>query len=143
MKTSENGREIIKAFEGVRLTAYLDSVNIPTIGVGHIRGVKMGQTITMEQADAFLADDLKDAEDAVNRGVKVDVTQNQFDAMVSLTFNIGGGAFTSSTLLRKLNAGGTIEAADQFLVWTRAGGRVIQGLVNRRRAERELFLTDL
>ena len=141
MKTSDAGKQIIKQFEGVRLNAYLDSVNIPTIGVGHIKGVKMGDTITMEEADDLLSEDLHSAETAVNNAVKVDVTQNQFDAMVSLAFNIGNTAFTNSTLLRKLNARDKAGAADQFLVWNRAGGRVIQGLSNRRAAERRLFLS--
>lgn len=141
MKTSEAGRDLIKQFEGVRLNAYLDSGNIPTIGVGHIQGVKMGDVITMEEADELLSQDLHSAETAVNNGVKVDITQNQFDAMTSLAFNIGNSAFTNSTLLRKLNAHDTATAADQFLVWNRAGGKVIQGLSNRRAAERKWFLS--
>jgi len=141
VKTSEAGKSLINQCEGVRLTAYLDSVNIPTIGVGHIKGARMGEVITEEQADEFLSEDLHNAETAVNNGVHVPITQNQFDAMVSLTFNIGGGAFTNSTLLRKLNEGATDQAANQFLVWNKAGGKVIQGLSNRRAAERELFLS--
>lgn len=142
MKTSDAGRELIKRFEGVRLNAYLDSVGIPTIGVGHIAGVKMGDTVTMQEADDMLSADLRDSEDAVNMNTRIDLTQNQFDALVSLTFNIGGGAFSRSTLLKRLNAGDIQGAADQFLVWNRAGGRRIQGLANRRAAERELFLKD-
>lgn len=141
MKTSSAGIELIKKFEGVKLRAYLDSVNIPTIGVGHIKGVKMGDVITMEQADAFLANDLKAAESAINNCVKVLLEQHQFDALASWTFNLGGGALAGSTMLKCLNAKQFDQAADEMLKWNKAGGRVIPGLVKRRIAERMLFLT--
>lgn len=141
MKTSEAGKELIKRFEGVRLTAYKDAVGIVTIGAGHTSNVSLSDTITPEEADEFLAIDLHHAETAVYNAIKVPVNQNQFDALVSLTFNIGGGAFGHSTLVRVLNQNDPLHAAEQFLVWNKAGGHVIDGLTKRREAERELFLT--
>lgn len=141
MNISQQGLELVKKFEGVKLQAYLDSVNIPTIGVGHIKGVKMGDTITMEQADAFLADDIKEAEAAVSNCVKVQLEQCQVDALVSWTFNLGGGNLSKSTMLKRLNDGDFDGAADEMLKWNRAGGRVLPGLTKRRIAERMLFLT--
>lgn len=140
MKISQRGIDLIKEFEGVRLEAYNDGANIPTIGVGHTKLVSYGDVATMEQVDAWLREDLKDAENAVNKNVKVDLQQGQFDALVSLVFNIGGGAFAKSTLLKMLNSGDYFGAADQFLVWRNAGGKVMKGLVRRREAEREMFL---
>lgn len=141
MKTSPAGLELIKRFEGVRLAAYDDGVGVWTIGVGHIKGVKRGDTITMEQADRFLAEDHAEAEAAVNRCVKVPLEQHQFDALASWTFNLGGGALSGSTMLKKLNAGDFDGAADEMLRWNKAGGRVLAGLTKRRIAERMLFLT--
>lgn len=138
---SQIGLDAIKGYEGVRLNAYLDSVNVATIGVGHTRGVKMGDTITYEQCDDFLRDDLKDAEDAVNRLVTVPLTQGQADALFSFVFNLGEGALAGSTLLKMLNKRQYDVAADEFLKWTHAGNRVLLGLVKRRTSERMLFLT--
>lgn len=140
--TSERGIKAIEGYEGVRLNAYLDSVNVPTIGVGHTLGVKMGDQITKEQAEEFLRADLEDAEYAVNKYVLMPINQNQFDALVSFVFNLGSGAFKGSTLLKRLNAGLYQEAANEFLKWNRAGGVVLQGLVNRRAAERTMFLQE-
>lgn len=141
MQTSEAGMELIKQFEGVRLRAYDDGVGVWTIGVGHTKGVESGDTATMEQVDEWLREDLHDAESAVTSAVDVSVEQHQFDALVSLAFNIGGGAFSSSTLVKKLNAGDYYGAADQFLRWNMAGGRPMAGLTKRRVAERKLFIT--
>lgn len=140
MKTSQAGLEAIKDYEGCELHAYLDSVRVCTIGVGHTRGVKLGDVITEAQADDFLREDLNDAEDAVNDLVTVELTQNQFDALVSLVFNIGAGAFARSTMLRHLNAGRYVEAADQFPRWSMAGKHVLPGLVKRRYSERTHFM---
>lgn len=141
MKTSQSGLELIKEFEGVRFEAYDDGVGVWTIGVGHTKGVKIGDMATEEQVDQWLREDLAEAEDAVNSALKgIQMTQNQFDALVSLTFNIGGGAFSNSTLVKRLKARDIQQAADQFLVWNRAGGRVLKGLQRRRAAEREMFL---
>lgn len=93
-----------------------------------------------EQAKSYFKHDLAKFEKTVNESVTVPINQNQFDALVSLTYNIGSGAFKNSTLLKKLNKGDYQGAADQFLVWNKAGGKVMKGLVRRREAERALFL---
>ncbi len=140
MTISPEGRRMVEDFEGVRLTAYKDGRGIPTIGVGHTQGVQMGDIITFDQADKLLSGDLKTAENAVNHLVKVPLTQNQFDALVSLTFNIGQGNFSMSTVLRKLNMGDNPAAADAFLMWKKIAGEDSPGLLNRRTAERTVFL---
>jgi len=141
MQTSNNGINLIKRFEGLRLEAYRDSVGIPTIGYGHTHGVKMGDVITGAQADAFLREDLQVAELTINTNVKVKLTQGQFDALASFVFNLGSGNFVKSTLLKKLNTGDYAGAADEFGKWVNAGGKKSPGLVKRRAAEREVFLT--
>lgn len=135
----------IKEHEGLGLVAYLDPVGVWTIGYGDTgTDVVKGLTITKEEAEERLRKRLVEFEGYVNRAVKVKLTQNQFDALVSLVYNIGPTNFNDSTLLRKLNAGDYAGAADQFLVWNkgRVDGKlvVISGLVNRRNAERQLFL---
>lgn len=122
----------IKEFEGCTLTSYKDSVNVSTIGVGHTKGVKMGQVITMSQAMSFLKEDLSTVEKYVNTIKEVN-TQGKFDALVDFTFNLGIKALQSSTLLRKIKIGATdkdIQA--EFLRWNKAGGKVLNGLVKRR-----------
>lgn len=141
MRISEKGINLIKRFEGLRLEAYLDSVDVPTIGYGHTRGVKLGQTITQEQADAFLEEDIHEFELAIQRLVHVNLTQNQFDALVSFTFNLGIGSLKQSTLLKKLNAGDITGAANEFNRWVYAGGKKLTGLVKRRSAERLMFIS--
>ncbi|ENI1055666.1 MULTISPECIES: lysozyme [Serratia] len=144
MKTSVKGREFIKGFEQLRLKAYPDpgTGGKPwTIGWGHTKGVKQGDRITQEQAEQFLSDDLAVFELTVNSAIKRPMTQNQFDAMVSLAFNIGGSAFAGSTLVKKFNAGDAKGAADEFPKWKNSGGKVMPGLVKRRAAEREVFLS--
>ncbi|ARS54313.1 lysozyme [Kushneria konosiri] len=140
MRTSQNGLDLIKASEGLELTAYRDSVGVPTIGYGHTLNVKMGDVITASRAESLLQSDLRRFEAAVNRMVVVEINQNQFDALVSLCFNVGNAAIKSSTLLRLLNAGDYLGAADQFPRWVYAGGVKLNGLVKRRAAERDLFL---
>lgn len=137
--------DAIKGHEGLRLVAYLDSVGVWTIGYGDTGpDVVKGLVITKAQAEERLRKRLREFEGYINRAVKVKLTQNQFDALVSLVYNIGPTNFLSSTLLRKLNASDYVGAADQFLVWNkgRVDGKlqVINGLTNRRREERELFL---
>jgi len=141
MKVSNNGINLIKRFEGLELKSYKDSVGILTIGYGHTHAVKAGDVITGEQADAFLREDLQVAELTVNTNVKVKLTQGQFDALVSFVFNLGSGNFVKSTLIKKLNAGDYAGAADEFSKWVNAGGKKLPGLVKRRAAEREVFLT--
>ena len=139
--TSQAGIDLITSFEGCRLTAYQDSVGVWTIGYGHTSGVYQGMTITEEEAIAFLRQDLKTGENAVNSNVTYGINQNQFDALVSFTFNVGTGNFTSSTLLKKLNAGDVNGAANEFDRWIYAGGQVLEGLVRRRAAEKQMFLS--
>ncbi|MDV4308884.1 glycoside hydrolase family protein [Acinetobacter baumannii] len=143
--TSDDGIDLITSFEGTRFNAYDDGVGVWTIGTGttvYPNGVKVkqGDTCTPEQAKAYFKHDLAKFEKTVNESVTVPLNQNQFDALVSLTYNIGSGAFKNSTLLKKLNKGDYKGAADQFLVWNKAGGKVMKGLVRRREAERALFL---
>ncbi|MBP1132635.1 lysozyme [Serratia sp. PL17] len=144
MQISNKGRNFIKGFESLRLAAYPDpgTGGKPwTIGWGHTKGVKQGDRITQEQAEQFLSDDLAVFELTVNSAIKRPMTQNQFDAMVSLAFNIGGSAFAGSTLVKKFNAGDANGAADEFPKWKNSGGKVMPGLVKRRAAEREMFLS--
>ena len=136
---SQRGIELITSFEGLRLQAYRDIVNVVTIGYGHTKTAQMGQIITKEQAINLLKQDVAGFEVAINRLVKVPLNQNQFDALVSLAFNIGSSALRDSTLLKKLNSGDYSAASAQFDVWNRAGGKVVSGLVRRRAAERQLF----
>lgn len=139
MKTDKKGIELIKEFEGCRLKAYQDSVGVWTIGYGHTKGVKKGDVITQDQANQFLIEDLVDAENAVNRLVKVEINQDMFDALSSFTFNLGAGSLQSSTLLKLLNQGKYSEASEQFTRWVFAGGQKLDGLVRRRKAEQKLF----
>lgn len=146
-KTSEKGIRLIKEFEGEILKVYLDPVKLPTLGVGHLltpaekRVYKVGQKITREESTRFLRDDLTLFEDAVNSSVRVPLTQNQFDALISFAFNVGIAAFKRSSVVKNLNSRNFAAAADAFLLWNKAGGRVLPGLARRRKAERALFLT--
>jgi len=141
MQTSNKGIDLIKRFEGLKFEAYRDSVGIPTIGYGHTHNVKMGDVITGEQADKYLREDLLVAELTINTNVRVNLTQNQFDALASFVFNLGSGNFVKSTLLKKLNAGDFAGAADEFGKWVNAGSKKLAGLVKRRTAEREVFIS--
>lgn len=140
-QVSQRGIDLIKLHEGLRLRSYLCPANVWTIGYGHTGNVTNNQVITSEQAESILKSDLKRFELGVMNAVKVDLNQNQFDALVSLAFNIGGSNFGSSTLLRMLNAANYAGAADQFLRWNRAGDKVLDGLTRRRQDERALFLS--
>ncbi|WP_282346480.1 lysozyme [Pseudomonas sp. PS01301] len=143
MKTSPKGIALIKSAEGLRLKAYPDpgTGGLPwTIGYGSTSGVTRNMVITETQAEQMLAEDLVRFERIVERLVQVPVNQGQFDALVSFTYNVGEGNFTKSTLLRKLNAGDTAGAAEQFSRWVHASGKVLPGLVKRRAAERAMFL---
>ncbi|KAF1026199.1 MAG: Lysozyme RrrD [Acinetobacter bereziniae] len=145
MNTSQTGINLIKGFEGKRLSAYDDGVGVWTIGYGTIKypngvRVKKGDTCNDSQAESYLKNDLVKLESAINRLVKVPLNQNQFDALSSFTYNLGETNLSKSTLLKKLNAKDYKDAADQFLVWNKAGGKVMNGLVRRREAERSLFL---
>lgn len=138
-KTGNKGIALIKSFEGLKLKAYKCPAGIWTIGYGHTKGVKEGQVITEDQADKFLTEDLFDAEMAVNEQ-SLSLTQNQFDALVSFTYNLGSGNFQKSTLLKKTKANAndpTIK--EEFAKWNKAGGVVLSGLTRRRAAESNLY----
>lgn len=147
MKTSAAGIALIKSFESCRLAAYDDGVGVWTIGWGHTKGVKPGDVCTQQQADDWFDEELQEFEGYVNQLVTVPLTQNQFDALVSFTYNVGpdidsdtiAEGLGDSTLLRKLNAGDYFGAAAEFQKWNRAGGQVMRGLTRRREAERALF----
>jgi len=160
MKLSTRGLELIQSFEGYHTAqpdgscvAYLCPANVPTIGWGCTEGVKLGMRWTRKQADEAFLRELSKFEAGVQRLVTVDMNQNEFDAMVSLSYNIGLGGkdsrgktvpgFSTSTVLSKLNKGDRKGAADAFNLWNKGGGRVLPGLVRRRREEAELFLEPL
>lgn len=143
MNISEDGLNLIKKSEGYRDTAYPDPATGGepwTIGYGHTRGVKEGDTCTEEQATEWLKEDVYFAEKCIKQSVKVDITQGQYDALVSFIYNVGCGNFRNSTLLRKLNEGDDVGAADEFIHWSKANGKTMKGLLTRREAERDLFL---
>lgn len=140
MKQSEHGKQLVHSFESCELEAYLDGGGVPTIGWGHVKGVKMGMTCTQAQADAWYDEDTDEAEAAVNALVNVPLSQNQFDALVSFTFNCGIAALRNSTLLRVLNEGDYDGARDQFARWDHDNGKTVAGLTRRRAAEANLFL---
>ena len=147
MKTSEAGQDIIKQFEALRLVGYLPTpVDQPTIGWGSTeifgRAPKIGEKITVEQAQEQFDSDLVVFEGAVNSLVKVELKQCQFDALVSFAYNCGVGALKSSTLLKLLNVKDYKGAADQLLRWDKQAGKPLAGLTRRRKAERELFLKE-
>ncbi|MFG6089013.1 lysozyme [Enterobacter soli] len=146
MQTSEKGIALIKEFEGCKLTAYQDSVGVWTIGYGWTQPVdgkpiRAGMTIKQETAERLLKTGLVSYESDVSRLVKVGLTQGQFDALVSFTYNLGSRSLSTSTLLRKLNAGDYAGAAEEFMSWNKAGGKALKGLTRRREAERALFLS--
>lgn len=143
MKSDKDCLALIRHFESCALKAYPDpATNGPPITIcwGHTGPeVKMGQTMTMSECDALLALDLVRFERGVDDMLKRDVTQSQFDALVSLAFNIGLGNLKGSTLMKRLNAGEDSAAQAQFLVWSRGGGQVMKGLQRRRKAESLVF----
>ena len=149
LKTSPEGRAFIMSWEGLALRAYRDVAGVLTIGYGHTEGFRNGRfgpdaEISKAEAEALLAEDLAPREAAVNALADVALNRREFDALVSLVYNIGAGAFSRSTVRRRLNRGDRAGAADAFLMWNKArvGGalRDVRGLTRRRRAERALFL---
>ncbi|UGA40291.1 lysozyme [Chromobacterium haemolyticum] len=142
MNISANGIKLIQQFEGLRLKAYQDAVGVWTIGYGHTGpDVTPGLVITQAQADALLARDLSRFETGVTRLAQVPLNQNQFDALVSFSYNLGLGSLQNSTLLRLLNQRDYAGAAAQFPRWNKAGGKVLLACLTRRRAaEQALFL---
>lgn len=142
---NENGLNLIKHFESLRLEAYQDSVGIWTIGWGHTSSGKNdgtiyeGLKITEEEAEGFLKDDLQKFEDAVSNMVNIELNDNQFSALVSFAFNLGSANLESSTLLKLLNKNDQFNSAKEFVKWSKAGGERLKGLVKRRLSERNLF----
>ena len=142
MNISEKGIKLIKNFEGCRLEAYKCPAGIWTVGYGHTGStVHQGLKISQSEADSLLKTDLIIHCNNVSKLVKVPLNQNQFDALVSLEYNIGYGNFSRSTLLKLLNAKNYKDAAEQFAVWRLGGGKILPGLVRRRKAEKDLFLS--
>lgn len=141
-KTNQKGIEIIKDFEGLKLTAYLCPSNVWTIGYGHTKGVRQGEIVTTAEAEGLLKVDLIEVEKTINSSVKVFLTENQFSAISSFVYNIGISAFKKSTLLKLLNQRDFNGAAEQFGRWVKGSdGKTLQGLVRRREAEKNLFLS--
>ncbi|MGF2120847.1 glycoside hydrolase family protein [Enterococcus casseliflavus] len=140
MKISQNGRDLIKEFEGLRLTAYQDSVGVWTIGYGHTQGVYSGMTITETQANNLLDQDLQSHASGIFKYITVQLNQNQFDALVSFHFNLGANILQGSTLLSYINSRNWQAAANEMNKYVNAGGQPLEGLIRRRKAESELFL---
>lgn len=148
MRTAQNGIELIKSFEGFRSNPYLDVVGVPTIGYGftyypngHL--VRMNdKPITEKEAETILKEIVKVYEKGVNLTIKASLTQNQFDALVSFSFNLGNGALSSSTLAKRINVNpNDPDIRNQFMRWVKAGNRELPGLVRRRKAEADLYFT--
>jgi|TARA_A100001515_G_C4550368_1_gene203199 lysozyme len=139
LKTSQEGISLIKSFEGCELTAYRCSADVPTIGYGHTAGVSDGDTCTQEEAETMLAEDLVEFEDYVKNYVESELQQNEFDALVAWTYNLGPANLKESTMLKELNSGNFEEVPRQMKRWNRAGGEVLDGLIRRREAESRLF----
>ena len=140
---SKDGLHLTEGSEGCRLVAYhgeCDREGLFTIGYGHTKDVNDGDTCTQAEAEQFLAADIKDCADAVNRDVEIDLTQEEFDALVDFAFNLGINALEHSTLWKKLNAGDIDGAAAEFPKWDRAGGKEVAGLLTRRLAEQAEFV---
>ena len=142
MHISEEGKSLIKKFEGCETEAYLCSAGVPTIAFGRTKNVKMGDTCTQEQADAWLEEELEEYTGYVLDAVAQPLDQNQLDAMVAWTYNLGPTNLRSSTLLRVLNEGKMQEVPQQMRRWNKANGKVLPGLERRRLAESMLFEGD-
>lgn len=139
MKISEQGLELIRHFEGCELTAYRCAAGVWTIGYGHTKTAVRDMTITQEEADALLLEEMTEYENYVNKNVTVPLEQYQFDALVSWTFNLGGGNLQASTMLKVLNREEYEGVPAQMARWNKAGGKVLEGLIRRREAEGLLF----
>ena len=139
LTTSQTGIDLIKHYEGVRLHAYKCAAGVLTIGYGHTSGVYPNMVISMDKAEELLKKDLARFEKAVNLSVKVPLTQSQFDALVSFTYNVGEGALHRSTLLKYINTKQFHLVPHEFLRWNRSGGHVMSGLTKRRKSEATLF----
>lgn len=148
LETSEVGLNLIKEFESLELEAYLDPVGIPTIGFGTIKypdgvRVQLGDRISEEDAEYFLSEDVRKFEQSIRNYVKVELNQNEFDALVSWTYNLGAHNLKTSTMLQKLNLGLYERVPEQMMRWVYARGKKFNGLIRRRRAEADLFSTPV
>ena len=143
MKISAEGKALIKKFEGCKLDSYRCSANVATIGYGHTKGVSDGDSCTKDEADQMLAEDLEEFEGYVDKLVAVDLEQNQFDALVAWTFNLGPTNLKSSTMLKELNAGNYAKVPSEMKRWNKAGGDTLEGLIRRREAEGLLWENKL
>jgi len=141
MVISTPGIELLTHFEGLKLEAYQDSVGVWTIGYGHTKGVHKGMTITQEQAESMLLEELKEYEGYVERYVEVELTQEQFDALTVWVYNLGPTNFRNSTLLKRLNESNYEDVPAQIKRWNKAGGQELAGLTKRRASEAHLFAT--
>ena len=139
MKTSQYGIDLIKHFEGCELKAYKCPAGVWTIGYGHTKGVEPGDEWSEDHANHMLEVELEEYEGYVSKYVTAPLGQNQFDALVSWTYNLGGGNLSASTMLKVLNAGEYDEVPNQMLRWNKAGGKVLEGLTRRRQAEADMF----
>ena len=140
MTTSNQGKQLIKEAEGLRLEAYRCPAGVPTIGWGHTKGVKMGMRVTEAQAEDMLVEDIAPIERLLN-GLKINFRQEQFDALVSWIFNLGEGNFKASTMYKRIIGNAKDEEiTDQLVKWINAAGRPLPGLIKRRVAEANLFL---
>jgi len=139
MEISQEGLSLIKKFEGCELESYKCAAGVWTIGYGSTNGIEEGMEISQERADMLLLEDVEIFEEAVNKLVEVPLEQNQFDALVSWTFNLGSTNLQNSTLLKVLNNEDYEGVPSQIKRWNKAGGEVLQGLVRRREAEALLF----
>jgi lysozyme len=142
MKTSKEGIDFIKSFEKLRLQAYLCEANKLTIGYGHTRNVKIGQTCTVAEAEQMLAEDIAIAEKAVNT-INQELTQNQYDSLVSLCFNIGNENFKTSTLYRKVNTDpNDVTIKGEFVRWVYCKKKKSKGLTRRRIEEAKIYFNN-
>ena len=139
LEYSGTGLAFTEGFEGCKLTSYQDSGGIWTIGYGHIAGISPDMNCTQEQADLWLKEDTQSSVDTVNRLVDIQLNQEEFDALVDFVFNLGAGSFASSSMLKYINSNKLDLAALEFQKWDHCGGKVVQGLLNRRIAEQKEF----
>ena len=139
MKCSQEGLELIKKFEGCKLKSYKCPAGVWTIGYGHTEDVKEGDIVSPQEADKLLRADVFKFEEYVADNVTVKLTQNQFDALVTWTFNLGVGNLRNSTMLKKLNNADYTSVPFEMKRWNKAGGKTLDGLVRRRQAESLLF----
>lgn len=139
MKISEEGKALIKKFEGCELEAYRCPAGVWSIGFGHTKGVQQGDVWSQDHAEHMLDVELEEYEGYINDLVSVELEQHQFDALVAWVYNLGAGNLISSTLLVKLNAGEYADVPHEIQRWNKAGGEVLEGLVRRRKAEALLF----